>query len=144
MTLAFQFAGQQFPVITTGTLSDGSRVDLTQSSATTYTSNNPQSVTVGANGLATAVGASAVGTSITVRRGMLSVVVPVTVPPARRGDLNGDGVIDVNDLNLITLALNTPATKPVDARDLNGDGMITALDSRILVTLCTRPGCASH
>jgi hypothetical protein len=52
--------------------------------------------------------------------------------------------VDQNDLNIITLALNTPATKPFDARDLNGDGVINALDARILVTLCTRAGCATH
>jgi hypothetical protein len=142
--LKFQFVGQQLPLIVTGTLSDGTIVDLAQSSATTYSSNAPQTVTVSHAGLATAVGGSGAGAAITVQRDSLSVSIPVSVPTSVKGDLNGDGVIDLNDLNIITLALNTPATKPADARDLNGDGVVNALDSRILVTLCARPGCATH
>jgi len=58
------------------------------------------------------------------------------------GDLNGDGQVDKSDLNILMDALNTPANGPNDARDLNHDGVINALDARILVTLCTHPGCA--
>jgi hypothetical protein len=142
--LDFHFAGQRFPLIVWGALADGTTADVTRSAATTYVSANPQVVAVDINGLATAIGPSGVGASIVVHRGSLAVTVPVSVPTAVRGDLNGDGVIDQNDLNLITVALNTPAAKPSDARDLNGDGVINALDARILVTLCTRPGCATH
>ena len=66
--------------------------------------------------------------------------VNITVPLL--GDINGDGVVDSNDLNLILAALNKPANGPNDLRDLNGDGKIDALDSRKLTTLCTRPRCA--
>lgn len=58
------------------------------------------------------------------------------------GDLDGDGDVDRNDLNIILSARNTPADGPDDPRDLDGDGMITALDARKLVLLCTRPRCA--
>lgn len=58
------------------------------------------------------------------------------------GDIDGDGDVDTNDLNLILAALNKAATGPNDLRDLNGDGKIDALDSRKLVTLCTRLRCA--
>ena len=58
------------------------------------------------------------------------------------GDLDGDGDVNQNDLNIILAALNTPATGPGDPRDLDGDGMITALDARKLIALCTRPRCA--
>ncbi len=57
-------------------------------------------------------------------------------------DLNGDGVIDQRDIDMINAALNTPATGPNDPRDLNQDGVINVLDERILVTQCTLPGCA--
>ncbi len=59
-----------------------------------------------------------------------------------RGDINSDGQVDKLDLALITSALNTPASGPNDPRDLNHDGVINILDARILVTLCTNPGCA--
>jgi sugar lactone lactonase YvrE len=59
-----------------------------------------------------------------------------------RGDVNGDGQVDKVDLGLIMEALNTPANGPNDPRDLNHDGVINLLDARILVTLCTYPGCA--
>lgn len=142
--LGFQFVGQQLPLFVSGVFANGTVADLTQSSATTYSSTNPQIATVTSSGLVTAVGGSGAGTSILVQRGSLTASVPVVVPTAFRGDLNGDGVVDQNDLNIITLALNTPATKPFDARDLNGDGVINALDARILVTLCSRAGCATH
>lgn len=60
----------------------------------------------------------------------------------RPGDLDGDGDVDRDDMNIILAARNTPADGPDDPRDLDHDGKITVLDTRILVTLCTRPGCA--
>jgi pimeloyl-ACP methyl ester carboxylesterase len=57
-------------------------------------------------------------------------------------DLNGDGVINQLDVDMINAALNTPASGPNDPRDLDQDGVINVLDERILVTQCTQPGCA--
>lgn len=59
------------------------------------------------------------------------------------GDLNNDGVVDLDDLNILLAARGTAATGPNDPRDLDGDGRITALDARKLMLLCTRPKCAN-
>jgi hypothetical protein len=143
VTVKFKYTGQQIPLQVIGTFADGSTADLTRSTLTSYTSSKPSSATIAA-GIATAVGGSQPGAVFNVTYGGVSATVPFSVPNAIRGDLNGDGVVDMNDLNIITIALNTPASGPFDARDLNKDGVINALDSRILVTLCTRPGCATH
>ena len=82
--------------------------------------------------------------SVDVQYGTHLVKVAVSVPTSTRGDLNGDGRVDQSDLNILMAALNTAATGPNDARDLNHDGVINALDARILVTLCTKPGCATQ
>jgi hypothetical protein len=58
-----------------------------------------------------------------------------------KGDVNGDGKIDITDIQAITQALNTPAAQG-DPRDVNGDGRITVLDVRQCVLLCTNPRCA--
>ncbi len=68
----------------------------------------------------------------------LGIVVP------RLGDIDMDGDVDSVDLGRINSALNTNASGPNDLRDLDGDGRITGLDARKLVTLCTRPRCATQ
>ncbi|PIS36629.1 MAG: hypothetical protein COT35_10095 [Nitrospirae bacterium CG08_land_8_20_14_0_20_52_24] len=84
-----------------------------------------------------------VGLRVTDNGGLSAIAtasVTVTVLP---GDLDKDGDVDRNDLNIILAARNQPANGSNDPRDLDGDGMITALDARKLVTMCTRPGCAT-
>ncbi len=141
MTANLRFVGDTLPLSVTGTFTGGMLVDMTQSSKLTITSENPNVATV-QNGLITATGAGQ--THIDVQYGPNLVKVAVTVPTSIRGDLDGDGSVDKDDLNIILAALNTRATGPHDARDLNHDGVINALDARILVTLCTKPGCATH
>lgn len=55
-------------------------------------------------------------------------------------DLDGDGDVDKNDIQIVT---NARGLKPaaLDQRDVNGDGAINALDARALALQCTRPGC---
>jgi hypothetical protein len=61
------------------------------------------------------------------------------------GDLDGNGVVDRADLNILLRGLNQSVTQSACGTrcDLDGDGMITALDARKLQLLCTRPRCAT-
>ncbi len=54
----------------------------------------------------------------------------VLLPGARQGDLNSDGVVDRDDLELLMSRLGTRIGDPnFDARaDLNGDGIVDAAD----------------
>lgn len=58
-------------------------------------------------------------------------------------DLDGDGDVDKNDVQLVANARGV-APNAFDQRDVNGDGIINALDARALILQCTRPGCATH
>jgi Dockerin type I domain len=84
------------------------------------------------------------------KEAILSNILEITVNSAKRGDLNGDGVVDQTDLAIVHNALNTAANvdplsgKVNDARDLDGDGVITVNDVKLLTALCTYPACASH
>jgi len=60
------------------------------------------------------------------------------------GDLDRDGDVDQDDLNILLASRNQPATGPDDPKDLDGDGAITSLDARKLTLLCTRPRCATE
>jgi len=62
--------------------------------------------------------------------------------PVLRGDADGDGDIDSNDVSLIVAARNQTATAN-DARDVNADGIINAVDARLAATKCTRAQCAT-
>ncbi len=58
----------------------------------------------------------------------------------QKGDLDGDGDVDRGDLNILMGHRSDDASHCPEC-DLDGDGTITALDARMLVLLCTRPGC---
>ena len=107
-------------------------------------SSNNANVAIGkSDGRVVATGVGS--TTVVVKYLGLVAQVVVSVNSAKiRGDFNGDGVVDIFDLNVINAVLNTAATVVADDRDLNKDGRIDALDLRILTTLCTRPRCATQ
>jgi len=142
LLMSFWYVGQQMPLIVAGKYADGTITDLAASPQTVYMSGNSAIVQVNSVGLVTAIGSG--NTSVNVAYGGKTASVNVSVPNSTRGDLNGDGRVDTDDLNLLDSFLNTPANGSDDARDLNRDGVINALDARILVTLCTYPACATH
>jgi dockerin type I repeat protein/Big-like domain-containing protein len=140
-SMSLRFVGDTNTIVVLGAFAGAPYVELTNSSRLVMSSENPNIATV-QNGLVTAVASG--HTDIDVTYGSITAKVPVTVPSAIRGDLNGDGIVDQSDLNIILAGLNTPANGPSDARDLNHDGKVNELDAQILVTLCTRPKCASR
>lgn len=58
-------------------------------------------------------------------------------------DLDGDGDVDKNDVQLVAAARGVTPTA-FDQRDVNGDGIINANDARALTLQCTRTGCATN
>jgi len=68
----------------------------------------------------------------------------VTIRVPLLGDVDLDGDVDKDDVNLIIAARNTLANGPNDLRDLNGDGKLDVLDARKASLLCTRPLCATR
>ncbi len=83
--------------------------------------------------------------SLQVSYGDSTASLPVSVKSVSRGDLNGDGLVDLGDISVFhSLPINTASTGSNDARDLNRDGKVNALDLRVLTTLCSRPRCAAQ
>jgi hypothetical protein len=80
-TLGFDYVGDNITLVVTGFFADGSRVDLTHSTLTKYTSDTPTVATVDDQGLVT--GTAPGSAKITIRNGDAIVLVPVTVPNKR-------------------------------------------------------------
>ena len=142
--VTFDYPGQQIPLVVTGTTETGAALDVSHSSRIGYHSADRAVAMIAGPRLLTAVGPGS--TTVTVAYQGLAVTIPVEVPKTIAGDFNGDGVVDQDDVNLLSAvaAVNLPATGPFDARDLNHDGIINQLDVRQLLSLCAGPCAIPH
>ena len=59
-----------------------------------------------------------------------------------RGDWDGDGDVDINDVRGLMVAIQRRLAVD-DAFDLNNDGVVNLLDARVMMALCTRTRCAA-
>lgn len=82
-SLSFKALGEQFPLVMLATFSDGSVLDVTESSNVTYSSSNTSVATVDGNGMVTggSAGSATIITSYTLSGQSITTTVPVTVPP---------------------------------------------------------------
>lgn len=141
-SLLLRLPGQTEKLSVASVQADGRSDDVSDSSI--YSSSDTRVAVVTSNGTVRAIGPGRCTIQIINGRLVRSVSVIVGLAHLNgNGDLNGDGVVDRRDLDILLKGINTPATGPHDRRDLNGDGKIDAVDARILMTLCTRPRCAT-
>lgn len=65
---------------------------------------------------------------------------------SKQGDLDGDGDVDQNDINILLMDRNKSIADSVCGNrcDLDEDGAITSLDARKLSLMCTRARCATQ
>lgn len=135
--------GQLRSVSVSAAFQDGTSGYVTTSPDTQYGLSNSKVAVVNSIGQVQAVAPGLANLTITYSG--FTTTVPLSVGVfTLKGDLNGDGAVDQNDIQMLLKALNTASTGPGDPRDLNNDGKIDALESRIMVTLCSRPACATH
>jgi uncharacterized protein (TIGR03437 family) len=135
--LPFAFVGETAHIRVLGKFADGSSAEITMLPSTIFSSEDKTVASVDQVGTVTA--SSAGKTTIRVQNGTLSISLNVSVPTTVRGDLNGDGQVDQDDLNLLIAAVGATVTGPFDARDLNGDGVIDSKDVQALEGACSSP-----
>jgi len=62
--------------------------------------------------------------------------------PVVQCDIDGDGFVDMNDIELINEAVGTPAFGASDPRAATGDSVISTADATFCTAKCTSAGCA--
>jgi hypothetical protein len=119
--------------------SGGTLSDISSSSQLVRTSADPSIVSVKGKKLMAGARGS---TTVTISSGAISTQLPVyNRASSVKGDLDGNGIVDIDDVNILLSALNSRANDVSDARDLNGDGLINAADATVLASLCTPSAC---
>jgi len=136
--LFFVYAGQKAPLSITGILQDGKSADLTQSSIVVVTSQNPNILQIGVDKSIIAVAPGT--TKVVVQAQNLVTEIPVTVQEAIPGDLNGDGLVDQHDINIVMSSYGQ-ASGTMDARDANHDDVIDIRDVKQMVSTCENTVC---
>ena len=58
----------------------------------------------------------------------------VTEPPTVRGDVNGDGKVDVSDVN-VAINIMLGKNEAIPAADVNGDGKVDVSDVNIIINI---------
>lgn len=126
-----RFIGEQISVAGVGLrCSDGRFIDVSEASATSFKTTDDNVATVDAHGVVTAVGPGDATISVSYKNQVKKL--DVHVKKSVRGDLNGDGRVDNDDLRILRDFVGMPATCPNDARDLNHDGRIDEEDVEIM------------
>ena len=132
--LTFSYRGEQHSVVVLGKV-QGQIASLSSSALLQMTVADPNIVSVGADHSVTALATGK--TALSIRFGNASIAtVPITVQTSKPGDLDGNGIIDQDDVNLLLASINSPASVSGDARDLNGDGLINRQDADLLLQQC--------
>jgi hypothetical protein len=132
--VTFGYEGQQRTVGVSAVFADGSTLDISRSSQLKFSSDSPGVVSVDPSGLMTANGSG--NANVTVSYGNLSSTIKAIGSTGVKGDMNGDGVVNSDDLFLLEAMLGATPTGPNDVRDMNGDGKIDDLDVQVLLTFC--------
>lgn len=134
-SIPFSFIGERTQIRVTGKFVTGESADISSLASTVFSSQNNAVAIIDSSGTVTAKGEGQ--TTITVRNGSASKSIIVSVPSAIRADLDGDGKVGQDDLNVLITFIGSPVTAGGDARDLNGDGKIDELDVQLLQGLCS-------
>lgn len=134
------YVGDSLRMLVGGKDQSGRYITLPQE-VVAITSRNPLVISAGGGSLiATGVGEA----EISVSYQGVETTVRGRVVQGPKGDLNGNGTVDIHDASRLQSFIGVPPVNNSDGRDLNRDGKIDALDVRVLTTLCTRPRCATE
>jgi Bacterial Ig-like domain (group 3)/Bacterial Ig-like domain (group 2) len=128
------YVGDQRRVGVTATFADGSTQDVSNSTKLTYSSSASTVTSIDSTGLMTCQGIGSA--TITATYGTLTTTLQTQGPSGVPGDLNGDFVVNSDDLALLELSLGATPTLPGDGRNLDGDAMIDAGDVKDLLAIC--------